>query len=65
MSDEDLYEDEPREDALVRKLRELVEFSDDPEYAHGEADRLLIEELRAIGYGGVAEAYDQITKWYA
>lgn len=40
--------------------------NDDPEVPHGEADALLCETLRALGYGeGVALFETSIAKWYA
>jgi hypothetical protein len=45
---------------LIEKLREL-ENNADPEIAHNEADRLLVE---FIDDEEVEEAFDKIKKWY-
>lgn len=51
----------------VAKLQALTWA--DPEEAHGEADEILCEFLRAIGHTGVAAAFeaaaDRVGFWYA
>jgi hypothetical protein len=37
----------------------------DPDIAHHEADKLLLECLRSLGYGEGCDIYEQIEKWYA
>lgn len=37
----------------------------DCEIAHIEADALLCELLRQLGYGDVVEAWEKVEKWYA
>lgn len=39
--------------------------SGDTEGAHHEADRLMVKQLRRLGYGEAMDAYDAIDKWYA
>lgn len=51
-----------KEEALKR-LRELADKWD-AEAAHVEADGILIDFLRAIGHGGIADAFDNLQKWY-
>jgi hypothetical protein len=48
-------------DELLRRLRGLI-TSDDPEWAHGEADDLL---LAFINDKEVSQAFYKIKKWYA
>ena len=52
-----------REQAIA-KLKALV-GSGDVEIAHGEADGVLCDLLRALGYGDVVDAWDDVEKWYA
>lgn len=37
----------------------------DIEGAHGDADDAIMEFLRALGHSDVAEAFENIEKWYA
>lgn len=37
----------------------------DEEIAHREADTLLCEVLRKLGYNELVELYESIDKWYA
>ena len=49
----------------IKKLHALKDC-DDPERAHGEADDVLIEYLRAIEEPEIAGAWEVISpKWYA
>jgi len=52
-----------REEA-IEKLKKLA-GSGDVEAAHGEADEVLCELLRALGYGDVVDAWEDVEKWYA
>ncbi len=52
-----------REEALKR-LDALAE-SGDTEAAHSEADDILCDLLKELGYGAVVAAWEQIDKWYA
>ena len=48
----------------VAKLKELQECHD-WEAAHGDADDLLCDLLRELGYSEVADEFDEVGKWYA
>jgi hypothetical protein len=37
----------------------------DYEADHGKADDALIEYLRALGHGALADAWEKVRKWYA
>lgn len=37
----------------------------DEEIAHSRADDILCDLLISLGYSGVIEEYEKITKWYA
>lgn len=37
----------------------------DNEQAHGDADDLMCEALRSLGYGEGVDIYQSIEKWYA
>lgn len=52
-----------REKAIA-KLKALA-GSGDVEAAHGNADDVLCELLRSLGYGDVVNAWDEVEKWYA
>lgn len=47
--------------ALLEKLRELARM-DEAEHAHREADLAIIE---FIGDTEIAQAFDDVEKWYA
>jgi hypothetical protein len=53
-----------REEALV-KLTKLHADSADTERDHWDADDILCDLLRALGYDDVVEAWDKIDKWYS
>jgi hypothetical protein len=54
--------------ALIASL-DTMQKNGDPEALHATADDLLIQFLRNIGYGDVADAYEQaqdrVGFWYA
>ena len=55
-------------DELRKKaIEELEELQDsgDVEMAHGEADVILMNLLRELGYDDVVDAYGLVPKWYA
>ena len=52
-----------REDVIAR-LKELA-LVKDYEETHAEADGLLCELLRRLGYQDVVEAFAKLRKWYA
>lgn len=37
----------------------------DPESAHVNADKVLCDLLRALGYGDVVDEWEKVEKWYA
>ena len=47
----------------IEKLRKLQ--TADTELAHSEADKVLCELLKAMGFSDVVEAWDALDKWYA
>ena len=51
----------------IRILAELQSLSTetDTEKAHSRADDLLLEYLRLIGAGDIADAWEATEKWYA
>jgi hypothetical protein len=53
---------------LVERLR-VLHGGGDPEAAHSEADRLLVqfaeEHAGGLNPGEIETAYDEIEKWYA
>jgi len=53
-------------EALTKKYVDLLDkVNKDIEYGHGEADDILIDLLREIGLGEIAERYENIPAWYA
>lgn len=52
-----------REEA-ISKLKE-AESCWDTEEAHGQADDVLCDLLRSLGYGDVVDAWKKVPKWYA
>lgn len=52
-----------QEDALA-KLHALAN-EPDTERAHAEADHVLRNLLRTLGYDDVADAWDALDKWYS
>lgn len=49
---------------VIDKLRK-VRLMDDTDIAHIEADDLLCEFLKSLGYQDVVDAYKAIKKWYS
>ncbi len=49
---------------FLQKLQELYGEGQDPERFHGEADDLIVELLKQLGYGEGAEFFDKCEKWY-
>jgi hypothetical protein len=52
----------------VERMQELKKY--DNEVAHCRADDLLLEVLRELGFGALADAFDQLVEdvdgfWYA
>ena len=51
---------------LVAKMQKIADtIVEDEELAHIEADDVLCEALRDLGYGEGVDAYERIGKWYA
>jgi len=56
---------------MTKKQAELTliaikkNFSGDPEIAHLEADKVLLELLKSLGCIEVCNAFNDIDKWYA
>lgn len=48
----------------IARLQELAKAMD-YEIPHGEADDILCDVLRQLGYGDLVDAYDKVGKWYA
>lgn len=51
------------EKEYIEKLNEWI--SADEELAHTEADFLICELLKKLGYEKVVEEYDKVDKWYS
>jgi hypothetical protein len=49
----------------LAELRALKAKDRDEESGHIRADDILVELLKALGYTEVAEAFDDLPKWYA
>ena len=52
----------------IKKYVELMQANVghyDEEQAHSNADNLLCDLLRELGYGDVVAKYDEVEKWYA
>ncbi len=51
---------------VAKKLKEIREmFKDDIEVQHLEADELLCEVLKSLGYVKTVVEYEKVSKWYA
>lgn len=48
----------------IEKLIDLQK-SGDTEAAHSDADKILCEFLKSLGYADVVSAWSEIDKWYA
>ena len=57
--------------ALIKAVNELnkMKSGDDEEWAHGEAESILFEMLKELGFGDASDAYknarDRVGFWYA
>ena len=54
-----------KEQAIEALKAIKVDYSDDIEIAHKEADVVLCQLLFTLGYGDVVDEYHRIYKWYA
>ena len=56
-------------DKYKRRLLDVIEKLKrreyDEEFAHRDADDIICELLKELGFGDVVEVYDKIPKWYA
>lgn len=51
---------------FAERMYEINEkYGDDPEMAHGEADKLMCECLKSLGYDDGVHGFERIEKWYA
>ena len=48
----------------IQRLKEYQQ-SGDTEASHANADDVLCDLLRELGYGDVVEEYERIEKWFA
>lgn len=56
--------DEQRKE-FITKLKECqTKYGTDLEAAHSEADGVLYDVLVTLGYEDIAEAWDDVPKWY-
>ena len=66
----DLYKQVMKVKRVIQKatkqMQKIADMSDaDPEKYHAEADDLLIDTIKQLGFDDLAEAYDNVEKWYA
>jgi len=48
------------------KMQECIELSyDDPEVAHSQADKILCDYLKSLGFGDITLLFQEVKKWYA
>jgi hypothetical protein len=53
------------ENECINKLEVILKESDnDQEYAHAEADHVLCDFLKYLGYLEIVKIYEKIPKWY-
>ncbi len=53
-----------KEQETIEKLK-LLQTSGDAEMAHSEADELLCQFLKRLGYKRVVDEWKKVPKWYA
>ena len=66
----DLYKQMTKIKRVIKKATEdmqrIAAVSDaDPEMYHEKADNLFINTMKQLGLDDLAEAYDNVSKWYA
>lgn len=54
-----------RHQNVVEALEELQNPNGDAEYQHGQADVIVIQFIRSLGYDDIADAWQKVPKWYA
>ena len=59
-----MTEEERMKRKAMKTLRECVE-SIDPKQAHEDADKVLCDVLRFLGYGKLVALWKKVGKWYA
>ncbi|WP_368647924.1 hypothetical protein [Castellaniella ginsengisoli] len=54
---------------VIERLRDIAQRKGDPESAHGDADDAVMQFLREIGHGEVADEFERASEivpfWYA
>lgn len=50
---------------FATRMEECRKFSGDPEICHGQADDLMLECLRSLGYGTGCDIFEDLPRWYA
>jgi hypothetical protein len=60
-----MLDSETRAEALAKLKAIKARNRGDLELDHVDADAVLIDIIRYLGWDDVAEAYDDIDKWYA
>jgi reverse gyrase len=67
-SDKETYESYEltvaQEKDYLNRLKKL-KYSRDYEEAHGAADDIIIELIRTLGFDDIADAWEDVPKWYA
>lgn len=53
-----------RADEIVKELSKCV-LNGDTEQAHSDADVVLINFIRELGYNNIADEWEKVDKWYA
>jgi len=48
-----------------KRMQAILDGEYDPEEQHADADKLLCETLKELGYEEGINVYNQIDKWYA
>jgi hypothetical protein len=48
----------------IKQLKE-AQLNGDTETAHADADDVLCELLKSLGYSDVVEEYNKVSKWFA
>ena len=54
-----------KEEAIAELERIIKEDDGDPESQHGNADYVLVELLRSLGYEDVTAVWEEVPRWYA
>lgn len=65
--EENTIETKQNEKLLNESIHKMIEISsdDDEESAHVNADNLLCEVLRKLGFGELVNVYERVHKWYS